>query len=420
MSEVSPAPEDQPPAVETPHRRSAKDCSTWADLTPNEQAAASQLEYNERLWDAGAAPKVCNLRWLELAGFEQAAATILGYGETSWNQEIDSHAMAAAQQTGPSPRRVTSVDHLRSLICEYLGTVSSVPLGQLETNLKRHYASSFEEWPKSLTAFTGREKLREFVEECEELAITPWIDSPNVGEKQVKLAAQGWQMVQTRKNASLKSLRSASSASAESQAAPLKLAHRLAAFVKQQPGGRIRIEGPKLGEFYATITPAETALIRGAFSPDGSTKGVRAFVARYQAQCHLLIEGQVGSPGVPGNMEIVYGRRAGAPSGERTLPPPPLQRPAPVTAPPFELIGGTHSEIPPALPEAPGMDALRLWLQETVKLHSTDAAVCAQALFFDGCRCADDIGLLVEACELSDAIPKVMKIKIARAWSHAA
>ena len=64
--------------------------------------------------------------------------------------------------------------------------------------------------------------------------------------------------------------------------------------------------------------------------------------------------------------------------------------------------------------EPPGKDELTGWLQEAVGLHVIDALACARILFADGCRSASDIGLLVEEGELSDALPKVMRIKITR------
>ena len=105
----------------------------------------------------------------------------------------------------------------------------------------------------------------------------------------------------------------------------------------------------------------------------------------------------------------------------------PLAHTASAPAPASVLHGSASRRLPepqlpepqlpePQLPEPPGMTDLVGWLQHSIGLHPTDALRCARPLFEDGCRCVDDVGLLVELDDLSREVPKVMRYKIARAF----
>ena len=50
-------------------------------------------------------------------------------------------------------------------------------------------------------------------------------------------------------------------------------------------------------------------------------------------------------------------------------------------------------------------------------MPATDSYTCARFLFADGCRCVDDVYMLASANELPAEIPKVMRLKIQRAFS---
>ena len=70
-------------------RRPAIDGSLWTELTTEERAAATVLQYEEASWDAGETPFVCSVPWKQLSTCEQSAAVVLGYDEESWKRELD-------------------------------------------------------------------------------------------------------------------------------------------------------------------------------------------------------------------------------------------------------------------------------------------------------------------------------------------
>ena len=659
-------------------RRPAIDGSLWTELTTEERAAATVLQYEEASWDAGETPFVCSVPWNQLSTCEQSAAVVLGYDEESWKRELDasleqdaqdsavivdvgggwesvstshsgiyyfhaasgrtswtlpeSGASAAALTEPPSadsshgggevesapapadspsasalhPEPLAPPMHsdetppipdsavaphpaskplpsgpngLRALIVQFLRDTlesrSVVPLGQLEPKLKRHFTDIA--WKGPLTYVHGFPKLRAFVEACPELKLTPWRDGPNAGEMLVELAAprrmpktlheytlqilemlvlrlhtnptpatvnglagghmQFWKfpssvrpntlglvgsftqylnrfpavIVRPQEGAGgllylapprLSNADERSDAASHATTPPgpspheptdslhaASIAHKLAALISREPGQRIRVEGPKLGEYYALLSPSDVRLIRGYTSHLlRDAKGVRAFVAEH-ARLGLTMEGAPGHPGSPGSLEIVLsnaypklktvmcwsvtqGARCMrgsectfAHSRDELRLPPPQPHAQPHPAAPAQPPPAAPAQPPPAAPsdiygersppqiiqprgvdeglglsasttsaavawqggeapfgttqgsiatEPPGKDELTAWLQEAVGLHVIDALACARILFADGCRSASDIGLLVEEGELSDALPKVMRIKITR------
>ena len=59
--------------------------------------------------------------------------------------------------------------------------------------------------------------------------------------------------------------------------------------------------------------------------------------------------------------------------------------------------------------------ALTNWLQQACVMPTTEARVCAQFLFADGCRTKEDVFLLAEANALPAQLSKVTRLKIERA-----
>jgi len=68
---------------------------------------------------------------------------------------------------------------------------------------------------------------------------------------------------------------------------------------------------------------------------------------------------------------------------------------------------------------SPDVNDLTLWLEHSTGMPATDAYTCATLLFADGCRSMDDVYMLAEADDLPAEIPKVMRLKIARACAPA-
>ena len=61
----------------------------WSALTPQQQAAAGFLGYDDYKWDNGIAPTaIAHAQWLELTAAQQLAAQTLHYNEDSWTMEL--------------------------------------------------------------------------------------------------------------------------------------------------------------------------------------------------------------------------------------------------------------------------------------------------------------------------------------------
>ena len=66
---------------------SAKDKDSWAELTPAEQAMATELGWDAEVWDSGEAPAAVDCNWAALPEESQGLAAALGYDGTSWDSE---------------------------------------------------------------------------------------------------------------------------------------------------------------------------------------------------------------------------------------------------------------------------------------------------------------------------------------------
>ena len=74
----------------------------WCDLTPDEQAAAHELGWNQESWDQGEdptgdEPSCVELEWDEMADSQRTAATALGFDESKWPPVMPAAALGEEQ-----------------------------------------------------------------------------------------------------------------------------------------------------------------------------------------------------------------------------------------------------------------------------------------------------------------------------------
>ena len=84
-----PPPPAQLPAVGVISAVKGKDKETWAEMTADEQRAASALCYDETMWDEGITPGPIARPWRALPPHMQSAASALGYSQADWDAEME-------------------------------------------------------------------------------------------------------------------------------------------------------------------------------------------------------------------------------------------------------------------------------------------------------------------------------------------